>query len=40
VSLQDRVNAALAERLDADARRARADRLLAAVIGEAERLRA
>jgi hypothetical protein len=37
--LQDLVNAALAERRDADYRRARADALLAAVIGEAERLR-
>jgi hypothetical protein len=37
--LQDLVNAALAERRDANYRRARADALLAAVIGEAERLR-
>lgn len=39
MSLQDRVNAALVARLDADYRRALADGLLAAVIGEAERLR-
>jgi hypothetical protein len=39
VSLQDRVNAALAARDEADHARARADALLAAVIGEAERLR-
>lgn len=37
--LQDLVNLALAERRDANYRRARADALLAAVIGEAERLR-
>lgn len=40
MSLQDLVNRALDERRDADYRRARADALLSAVIGEAERLRA
>jgi hypothetical protein len=40
MSLQDRVNAALDARLDADKARGLADALLAAVIGEAERARA